>query len=258
MIVSGVYKILNRKTGKFYIGSSKDIKIRWRDHRRALKKGTHINPLLQRAWNKTGKDHFDFIVLEECVPDLCLEREQHYLDTLKPFRGVGYNIGKTAGGGDNITNHPDRAKFIEKMKQLTKGELNGMYGKEHSETTRELQREKSVGRFSLGWFVERHGKSAGKRMYNKRCRQLKNRKINYVFDNKQTGLKKPLTKDTIRKISESRRRTAQRMPLIHRDIKLGCTVKVISERYDISEVAVKTQMKKLRNKKGVDCSTPSF
>ena len=34
----GIYKITNTVNGKFYIGSSKNIEIRWRVHRRNLRK----------------------------------------------------------------------------------------------------------------------------------------------------------------------------------------------------------------------------
>ena len=58
--VSGVYKITNKITNDFYIGSSKDIYKRWNRHKNELNKKKHINIILQRAWNKYGSDNFLF------------------------------------------------------------------------------------------------------------------------------------------------------------------------------------------------------
>jgi hypothetical protein len=53
---SGVYKIINKVDGKYYIGSSGDIRGfnrgRWYGHINKLKKNKHINSHLQNAWNK--------------------------------------------------------------------------------------------------------------------------------------------------------------------------------------------------------------
>ena len=49
--IVGVYKITNIKTGQCYIGKSKDIKNRWKQHFRDLDKGKHCNKKLQNAYN---------------------------------------------------------------------------------------------------------------------------------------------------------------------------------------------------------------
>ena len=92
----GVYKILNNQNNKFYIGSSKNLSKRWTQHKSDLKNKTHINIILQRSWNKYGEDSFSFEIVEECHQDILLNREQHYIDTLKPE----FNIGKKTYGGD--------------------------------------------------------------------------------------------------------------------------------------------------------------
>lgn len=90
--VCGVYKITNRANGKFYVGSSKDIKNRWYQHKIKLDSGTHGNPHLQNAWNLYGGESFLFEVIEECFPEMQFEKEQYYLNTLNPFDDNGYNI----------------------------------------------------------------------------------------------------------------------------------------------------------------------
>jgi group I intron endonuclease len=83
--VSGIYKITNVKNGKFYIGSSTDVKGRIRGHRYLLNSGKHENIHLLSAWNKYGKRAFIFEILETNLNKILLEvKEQEYIDTLKP------------------------------------------------------------------------------------------------------------------------------------------------------------------------------
>ena len=88
----GVYKITNLINGKIYVGSSKDIKYRWCQHKTQLREGIHGNVYLQNAWNKYKEQNFIFEIIEECDPSVQFEREQYYLDTLHPFDDNGYNI----------------------------------------------------------------------------------------------------------------------------------------------------------------------
>lgn len=88
----GVYKITNSVNGKLYVGSSKDIDNRWKQHIDALEKGEHGNTHLQNAWSLYGKNNFKFEIVEECEPQAQFEREQFYLDALYPFDEYGYNI----------------------------------------------------------------------------------------------------------------------------------------------------------------------
>jgi len=90
--MQGIYKIKNINTGKIYIGSSKDIETRWKEHKYKLKNNTHHSSKLQRSYNKTiDKDIFVFSVLEE-VEDSSnlLEREQYYINKFDSFKN-GYN-----------------------------------------------------------------------------------------------------------------------------------------------------------------------
>jgi len=180
MMKSGIYKITNNVTGKFYIGSAKDIDWRWIIHRRDLRANRHCNPKLQHSWNFYGEDKFSFIILEEVEPiqEKLFEREQYYLDTFKPYiRGLGYNISPKADGGDNITYHPDRDAFIEKMSAICSGENNPMFGRTHSDDTIKKQKEKANGRFTLEWFIEKYGLEQGQQKYDARRLMLANRKM---------------------------------------------------------------------------------
>lgn len=89
---SGIYGIRNRTTGHVYIGSSSDLERRWRQHRSLLNRGAHPTPRLQAAWLAHGEDLFLFVVLETCRPEVLVDREQWWLDTVRPHvPDVGYN-----------------------------------------------------------------------------------------------------------------------------------------------------------------------
>jgi len=53
--VSGIYKIINLKNNKIYIGSSICIIKRWYHHKYHLINNNHSNCYLQNAWNKYGQ-----------------------------------------------------------------------------------------------------------------------------------------------------------------------------------------------------------
>lgn len=83
MKISGIYKIINKINGKYYVGSSNDIHNRCIYHKSTLNRNIHRNIHLQRSWNKYGKDIFDFITIEKLPSNLLLEIEQKYLDKAK-------------------------------------------------------------------------------------------------------------------------------------------------------------------------------
>lgn len=86
--ISGIYCIINIVNNKRYIGSSKNIRIRLWKHRSLLRGGKHENPHLQNSWNKNGENNFDYYIIEQCDEIKLLEREQYYINNMKPE----YNI----------------------------------------------------------------------------------------------------------------------------------------------------------------------
>jgi len=114
---SGIYRITNTINGKFYIGSAVNLRVRWNLHRSALLHKVHGNPKLQNAWNKYGPDAFTFEVLELVLLPFLIEREQYWLDTLKPFGKNGYNIARVAGSRLGLKASPETCKKISVAKQ---------------------------------------------------------------------------------------------------------------------------------------------
>ena len=113
----GVYKITNIINNKCYIGSSKNIKKRWYEHKRRLRKGTHHSQYLQHSYNKYGEPNFVFTILELCEPLELLILEQRYFDEIKPE----YIILKTAGRFDGYR-HTEETKKI--LREKRKNQVN--------------------------------------------------------------------------------------------------------------------------------------
>lgn len=109
---TGVYKITFLPDGRVYVGAtSKTLKGRWVNHKSSLRKNSHHNPVLQKLWNEFGADSFEFAVLELCETRVLLEREQHWINTLKAY-STGLNLSPTAGSQLGFTQRPESRRKI--------------------------------------------------------------------------------------------------------------------------------------------------
>lgn len=64
MIKTFIYKIINLKNGKIYIGSTSNLKKRFHNHIWSLSNNKHVNTYLQHSWNKYGQENFEFEVID--------------------------------------------------------------------------------------------------------------------------------------------------------------------------------------------------
>ena len=115
MKISGIYKITNTITGDFYIGSSKDVKRRWESHKWPSKWKKYPNNPLYQDMQKYGLDKFEFQVIAEVEVASLKEKEQQFIETLKPT----YNSNR-ANGWD-----------IERYKNEYDKEYHRKYDKEY-------------------------------------------------------------------------------------------------------------------------------
>ena len=94
--ISAVYKITNTATGDFYIGSSKDVKQRWRNHKKPSVHKRYLNNPMYLDMQKYGVDNFVFEILEEVEEDKLKETEQQFIELLKPtynnYNANGLNV----------------------------------------------------------------------------------------------------------------------------------------------------------------------
>ena len=116
MKICGIYKIINTITGDFYIGSSKDVKQRWANHKcKSIWKRCPNNPMYQDM-RKYGIDKFVFEIIEEVEIDKLKETEQKFIETLKP----AYNSNNAKGRDFERYNEAHR-KANKKYRQSEKG-----------------------------------------------------------------------------------------------------------------------------------------
>lgn len=75
-----IYKIINVVNNKFYVGSTTNKKVRFRQHRNLLRGNRHHCKHLQASWNKYGEDKFEFVVVEIVSEGMSLQQvEDIYL-----------------------------------------------------------------------------------------------------------------------------------------------------------------------------------
>lgn len=78
--ICGIYKIKHKPSGRYYVGSSKNIPIRIKTHFRELKRNGHHSKKFQNVWNKYGSDSFETTVVLYCSEDNLYYYEQLVLD----------------------------------------------------------------------------------------------------------------------------------------------------------------------------------
>jgi excinuclease UvrABC nuclease subunit len=89
---SGIYRWLHNTNNKSYVGSSKDLyrRLKYNYYNTNFLKRRVItgNSRIYRALLDDGYENFTLEILEYCNKNILIEREQYYIDLLKPE----YNI----------------------------------------------------------------------------------------------------------------------------------------------------------------------
>ena len=145
--MTGIYKIINKTNGKYYVGSSTrldDVYGRWYKHRHKLTKNEHINSHLQSAWNKYGPDSFSFVIVQEVPESKLLEVEQEYLNKACLEKDKCYNqnyLANRCAFSEDII----RKRNASIKKYFSIPQNNPMFGKLCAVETREKIRKKRLG-----------------------------------------------------------------------------------------------------------------
>lgn len=122
---SGIYRWVNNKNGKSYVGSAVNISKRLKEHFYNI----NSNVPLQRAIQKYGLSKFSIEILEYCDMHILIEREQYYLKIINQK----YNINPIAGSSLGAKHSEETRK---KMSAAQLGEKNHNFGKIFSESTK--------------------------------------------------------------------------------------------------------------------------
>ena len=91
--ISAVYKITNTITGDFYIGSSNNVKRRLTAHKCKSTWNNHPNNPMYQDMKQYGTDKFAFEILEVVEEDSLKEKEQEFIEKLKPTYNNYYAKG---------------------------------------------------------------------------------------------------------------------------------------------------------------------
>jgi len=140
LLLSGIYKLEINK--KFYIGSSVSIGHRLKNHRWSLISKKHHNRTLQNLFNKYGIENMLFEVVEECIPDLLIERESFYISSLNPYinhildpqkiiRDVVYKKRLSEGAKESFR----KGRQIHNQKKTYQYTVSGIFIKEFKNAT---------------------------------------------------------------------------------------------------------------------------
>jgi group I intron endonuclease len=169
--VSGLYKIINKINGDYYLGSTVNFYNRLAQHKSLLYRNKHNNIHLQMAWNKYGKENFEFKLILICDRDKAKFFEQCYLNLQIP----PYNLSSNAFGGDGkaftlesrrlagITRRgvPKPPSYVEKLsKRMIGNKLN--LGKRKSEESRRKLSQSLMG--NQNWLGKHHSEETKQKM----------------------------------------------------------------------------------------------
>jgi group I intron endonuclease len=112
--LSGIYGIF-LDDGRCYVGSTaQPFKKRWNEHKQRLKRGSHPNLHLIRAWQKYGAQAFEFRVLEACdvrVESVRIERENYWINKLNPE----FNMAPVAGSVLGIKRRDETKQLLRDL-----------------------------------------------------------------------------------------------------------------------------------------------
>ncbi len=140
-----IYAVRCNRTSKEYVGCTKNVAKRMREHRCLLRQGKHASASLQRDWNALGEKAFHIRVLQELPPDATVEMKRTYeLWWMKLFErdGALYN--------ENLTSFQGPPGSIEKAQAVA----HRTPGNRWSPETNEKRRQTQLGRkHSHGWKI---------------------------------------------------------------------------------------------------------
>lgn len=105
---AGVYCLINNRSGKMYIGSSKNIGARVDQHQAALKAGRHENKNMQADYN--NGDRFQASVVLKVVCDRKIELFTKEAETINRMKAEGHDLYNV---------QPMTGEYYETREQIT-------------------------------------------------------------------------------------------------------------------------------------------
>ena len=133
--ISAVYKITNTVTGDFYIGSSKNVRSRWINHKCPSTWKRFPNNPMYLNMQKYGTDKFDFQILEEVEVTHLKEAEQQFIEKLKPtYNSIRANGWDFDGYKEYKKEYQKSDKYKDYQKEYQKSDKYKDYKKEYQKS----------------------------------------------------------------------------------------------------------------------------
>lgn len=224
--IIGIYKILNKANGMFYIGSSNNIIYRWRGHKSELRGNYHANAHLQNAWNKYGEEAFEFIIIEQ-VNDLnkILETEDIWLNKTSCYdKNIGYNISGKAG-------RPNHSR--ETIEKIRNSKIGYKLSKQHKEKISKslIGNKRTLGRK----LTEEHKRKIGEVSRKIIQTEQKREKLRLANLGKKASAetREKLSISHLGNTSRPRRYTPEQIEILRQEKEAGISVKELSKKYNI-------------------------
>jgi len=127
-----IYTLSNPDTFEVrYVGISKNIKRRYKEHIKESKKGNNYKSCWIRSLNKMPI----IDIIDECSIFDYTFWEKYYI-TL--FKSWGFKLTNLTDGGEGANGYRFNQESKNKMSENRKGDKNGFYGKKHSEENKIL------------------------------------------------------------------------------------------------------------------------
>lgn len=199
---TGIYMIKNTRNGRFYIGSAIRFSHRWATHLRGLNANKHHSKFMQRDWNKSGPDCFEFEVLIYCEPEMLIANEQRFIDELKPV----YNSAPMAGSQLGFKMSDESKAKLSAAAKRTKN----FSGHRHSEESKAKIRAAKTGA-KMGPYSEAHRKKISESQKGKVVPAERRLRISATLTGRKNG---PCPEDRKAKISAAntgKKRTAEQV-----------------------------------------------
>lgn len=166
--ISGIYKIVNKINGKYYLGSSKNVYRRLNEHITYLIGNYHYNYHLQNAWNVYGENNFYFIIITQVDSQLLFDAEQFYFNDINKEESYNESF---------IANRPEmNVETRSKISNSHKGKIIS------DETKQKLKKAR------LGYkFPPEFGKRISERNKGKVCSEEVKKKLSVFNKGKYKG-----------------------------------------------------------------------
>lgn len=165
-----IYEIKNTITGFRYIGCSKNLERRWKEHKRDLVQNKHHCIHLQRAWNKYQDFSFEWKVLLECPSEKLMFLEEKKL--IEQEQAL-YNIAKGGLGGDRVGDLSQERyqTFITNCSNSQKKRYQRPGEREKANCFKGLTEEERDSRLAL-WSEVKQGDKNGRYINNQQVLQI--------------------------------------------------------------------------------------